>query len=334
MTLRAAGRAVCVTAVTALAVAALGCGAKVESAARGSAEVLGARVAAPGAGAGDAVRPGWSGELVTAGTVGGGAETGGGEDAGGAGESSRSASGPSGTGVWAVVVGVDHYPESPDLRAGVTDAQDMDAALEASGVPASQRRVLLDGAGTSAAVREAFDWLAANAGPRATAVFFFSGHVREVDGDPDADGEAVDEGMLFADQQIIFDGEVADLADRLASRRIWLNIAGCYAGGFDDAMAPGRLLTGASAEGVLAYENDKFQRTYLVEYMVRRAMLQGAASGSVQEAFAWAVEALRRDYPNRLPVMFDQLGEPLVIGPAPASPPPPSPSRAGITLDI
>ncbi|HLG01692.1 MAG TPA: caspase family protein [Acidimicrobiia bacterium] len=221
------------------------------------------------------------------------------------------------TGVWAVVVGIDDYPGSGrDLRAGVADALDMAATLDHYGVPADHRQVLLDGAATRDAVVRALDWLAANAGPKATAVFFFSGHVREVHGDPDGDGEETDETMVFADDGLMTDGELKGVLDRTQARRQWVAMAGCFAGGFDDIMAPGRLLTGASPEGSLAYENDRFDRTYLVEYMLRRAILQGSAPNSIQDAFNWATDALRKDYPIRLPVMFDQLGEPLVLSAA------------------
>ena len=47
-------------------------------------------------------------------------------------------------------------------------------------------------------------------------------------------------------------------------------------------------MTAAAAETDLAYENSALGHSYLVEYMVRRAMLQGRAPGSVQEPFSWA----------------------------------------------
>lgn len=223
------------------------------------------------------------------------------------------AAGPSGTGIWAVVIGIDNYAGSPDLRAGVADAIDMSATLDRLGVPADQRQVLLDETATADAGRAALEWLVANAGPDATALVFFSGHVREVDGDPDADGEAVDEALLFSDGGLLYDGEVRALLEGLQARRTWLAIAACYGAGFDDVLAPGRLLIGAAPEGVLAYESDRYGRTYMVEYVIRRAMLEGQAGGSVQDAFNFAVEQLRRDHPNRVPVMLDQVGEPLVF---------------------
>lgn len=222
------------------------------------------------------------------------------------------AAGPSGGGVWAVVVGIDEYPGTYDLRAGVADALDVETMLDRAGVPADQRRVLLDGDATASAVQESLDWLVANAGPRSTALVFFSGHVREVDGDPDGDGEDVDEALLLADGREYSDGEMADALRPLRARHAWIAIAGCYGGGFDDTLAPGRVLTAASPEGVLAWENDRFNRTYLVEYMIGRTALAGG-EGSVQDAFAEAVAALKVDYPRRLPVMFDQSGAPVTL---------------------
>src|SRR2546423_10759845 len=60
----------------------------------------------------------------------------------------------------------------------------------------------------------------------------------------------------------------------------------------------------------------------MVEYMVRRAMLQGKAPGSVQDAFAWARAQIARDYPNRQPVIIDRTRGPVVLGrpAAPATP--------------
>lgn len=228
--------------------------------------------------------------------------------------------GPSGSGVWALVIGVDNYQGTTfDLRAGKADARDMDAVLDRYGVPASQRRVLLDGQATLAAAHDSLDWLARNAGPDSTVVIFFSGHVREVVGDRDGDGEEIDEAILLPDGGELFDGDVARALDGMRTDRVWLVIAGCYGGGFDDAMAPGRVLTGAAPEGELAYENDRFGRTYLVEYMIRRAMLEGSAP-TIQDAFAQAASDLESDYPHRLPVQFDQSDGPLALTGAVATP--------------
>jgi hypothetical protein len=239
-------------------------------------------------------------------------------------------SGPKAGGVWAVIIGIDDYPgEGYDLKAGTADARDVDSALAHYGVPSDRRVLLLDRQASATNIRRSLVWLAANASPDATVVFFFSGHIRQVTGFDDGDSEQVDEAMVAADGVNVFDGEAADILRRLEARTAWIGVAGCYGSGLDDMLAPGRVMTAAAAEPDLAYENSALGHSYLVEYMVRRAMLQGAAPGSVQDAFNWARNEIAREYPNRVPVMIDQGRGPLVLGakaaPAPA-PPAPAPA--------
>jgi hypothetical protein len=236
------------------------------------------------------------------------------------------AGGPKDGGVWAVIVGIDDYPGGDaDLKAAIADARDVDSALAAYGVPANRRMLLLDGQATGDNIRGALAWMAARASAESTAVFFYSGHVRQVAGDPDRDGEVIDEALVGADGDNVFDGQVADLLRESDARATWLGIAACYGAGFDDAMAAGRILTAAAGENDVAYENSSLGHSYMVEYMVRRAMLQGRAAGSVQEAFGWARAQIARDYPNRQPAMLDRSRGPMVLGRAAA--PPPSPER-------
>jgi hypothetical protein len=225
------------------------------------------------------------------------------------------ASGPKDGGVWAVVIGIDDYPgDDADLRAAVADARDVDSALAAYGVQASHRLVLLDKQATADNIRGALAWMAGRASADSTAVFFYSGHVRQVAGDPDRDGEAIDEAIVAADGDNVYDGQVAELLRGMEARSAWIGIAACYGAGFDDALAPGRILTAAAGENDVAYENSSLGHSYMVEYMVRRAMLQGKAPASVQDAFAWARAQIARDYPNRQPAILDRSRGPVVLG--------------------
>jgi hypothetical protein len=237
------------------------------------------------------------------------------------------APGPKDGGVWAVVVGIDDYPGTDaDLKAAVADAWEVDSALAAYGVPANHRLVLLDRQATADNIRGALAWMAARASADSTAVFFYSGHVRQVAGDPDRDGEVIDEAIVAADGDNVYDGQVADLLRGMDARAAWLGIAACYGAGFDDALAPGRILTAAAGENDVAYENSSLGHSYMVEYMVRRAMLQGKAPASVQDAFAWARAQIARDYPNRQPAVLDRSRGPVVLG-RPTTATPPTPER-------
>lgn len=220
-----------------------------------------------------------------------------------------------GTGTWAVIIGINDYPGStPDLRSAVNDADDMDQALAGMGVPADHRLVLRDRQATAGGIRDATGWLVAHAGPDANAVFFYAGHVRKVG--------ATSESLLAADGALVGDKELGNRLAPLPARRAWIVIAGCYGGGFTELLAPGRILTGGASANGLAYESSGLGRSYLVQYMVREAMIERRAPESVQASFAFAVDALAREHPDRQPVQIDQAGSALDLRMAPSSPPP------------
>ena len=223
---------------------------------------------------------------------------------------------PTGSGVWAVVIGINDYPgSSHDLESARNDATDMDAALARYQVPSQQRVALYDGQAGADTIRRGLDWLAEHAGPDATAVFFFAGHVRKLG--------AHTEAMVGSDGQTVADTEVAQRLAGLRARHTWIVIAACYGGGFDEALAPGRILTAAAPANQIAYESTDLHRSYLGEYLTHRALLEGNADASVEQAYAWALAGLKRDHPDRLPVQFDQVDGDLVLGPIPAPPPRP-----------
>jgi hypothetical protein len=224
-------------------------------------------------------------------------------------------------GTWAVIIGVNNYPGTRyDLRSAVNDATDIDRALAGMGVPGDHRLLLTDGQVTRGTIGAATDWLVSRAGPDAVAVFFFAGHVRKL--------SSTTEAMIGADGRAFSDAELASSLQRLAARRAWIGIAACYGGGFTEVLAPGRVLTGAAAADEPAYENSEFSRSYMVEFMVRQAMIEKRAPETVQSAFAYAREALAEKYPNRQPVQFDHGGTALDLRPpgtpVPARRPPPS----------
>ena len=225
---------------------------------------------------------------------------------------------------WAVMIGVNNYPGSGhDLKSAVNDANDLNEALWRFGVPSENRLLMRDGQVTANTIRASIDWLNRNAGPDSVAVFFFAGHVRKV-----GNGR---ESMVAADGSLVSDQELASRLGNLRAGRSWIAIAGCYGGGFTEVLGPGRILTGAAPANSLAYENSGFGRSYMVQYMVREAMIEGRASGtSVEAAFAYARDAIARDYPNRQPVQYDQAQGLLELRPAGAPPPnhaPPPPQR-------
>jgi hypothetical protein len=220
-------------------------------------------------------------------------------------------------GTWALLIGINDYPGLRyDLRSAVNDVNDVDAALAQLGVTNDRRLVLRDTQAGADTIRAAVDWLTAHAGADSTMVLFFAGHVQQL-----APGQ---EALVGADGATVADDELAALLDRSPARREWNGIAGCYSGGFTEVVRPGRILTAAAPADRVAYENSTFGRSYLVEYMVRRAMLQRGMT-TVEGAFAWAVSELQREYPDRAPVEVDDLDGDLDL----KVPPPPPPSSGG-----
>ena len=174
-------------------------------------------------------------------------------------------------------------------------------ALTGLGVPGGQIRLLAEGAATRGSVHGALDWLVANAGPDALAVVFFAGHVGKSGGAEEL--RLVDGGLR--------DTELARRLERLQARRAWVVVAGCFGGGFTEVLAPGRVLTGAAGPDQNAYESTEFNRSYLVQYMVRRALIERRSEPTVQAAFAYADAALGREHPEHRPVQFEMHAPPL-----------------------
>jgi hypothetical protein len=231
---------------------------------------------------------------------------------------------PNAGGVWAVIIGIDDYPGSrSDLRASVADANEVDAALGGYGVPSSRRLLLRNTQASAGTISDSLRWLVEHASADATVVFFYAGHVRKLNSRTEA--------IVGADGRLVTDASMASLLGPLAARKVWIGMASCYGGGFTEVLAPGRILTGAADANSLAYENSSYGHSYLVEYMVHRAMNQGQAAGSIEQSFAWARAALQREYPNRVPVEYDQLDGELSLGTPPprAATPAPPPPRGG-----
>lgn len=198
---------------------------------------------------------------------------------------------------WALLVGVGEYQgRTQDIAGSAGDALDMREALLRAGWRADHIMTLTDGHATAANVRAGLRWLAERADDRSVSVFLYSGHVKQIGGDPDRDGEAVDEFMWPSDNKLISDAELAN-ALRAVRGWSWTVIAGCEAAGFDDGVSgPRRLFTGSSQEPEKSYDHPGWGNSVFLGLMVDRAMLQGQADFdhngvvSIHEAFHYAHE--------------------------------------------
>lgn len=194
--------------------------------------------------------------------------------------------------LWVVSIGIDDYQgDRHDLAAARADAITVTDTMAGLGVPADHLYELLDGEATVEGVLAAVDWLVANAGPDDTALFFYAGHVRDLDFGTEV--------IVTADNRWIADWFLADRFALLQADDAWFAIAGCFGGGFQELLGPGRILTGAADPDELAYESSAFGRSYMVEYLFQRAVAQRMApEPTVQAAVAWANAELGVAYPD------------------------------------
>ena len=174
--------------------------------------------------------------------------------------------------------------------------------LAMNGVPAANVRTLLDADASTSGIADALRWLVATTKPDSTVVLFYAGHVRKIGDDTEA--------IVAADGAVLPDWYLAKQIKGLQAHDVWIVMAACYGAGFTELMAPGRILTAAADANSLAYENESFGRSYLDEYLIHQALIEGKSAGSTaQEAFDYAQAGLERDYPDRTLTEIDQSTE-------------------------
>jgi caspase domain-containing protein len=181
----------------------------------------------------------------------------------------------------AVIVGINLFQgrTRPNVAA-VGDALDVREALIRAGWRNDQIRLLTDGEATAANMRAGLQWLADNKAPDSQSVFFYSGHTKQIDGDPDRDGEALDEFLWPHDNQFISDGEMSNYLKQIGGDA-WIGIAACEAAGFDDGVASEkRIFTAASAEHEKGYEYPAWNNSVWTGLFIDEGMLQGRADAN------------------------------------------------------
>src|SRR5205085_9966947 len=114
-----------------------------------------------------------------------------------------------------------------------------------------------------------------HSGPNAFSVIHYSGHVKQMGGDRDGDGERTDEFLWSYDNVFLADRELADAVHRLQGLA-WVDIAGCEAAGFDDGLSgPTHLFTASSQETEKSYEHPDWRNSIFTGTEVDQAILQG-----------------------------------------------------------
>ena len=196
---------------------------------------------------------------------------------------------------FALVIGINDYKApTVDTVGSEGDAADVKAALLENGWAESNIRMLVGNAASAAAIRNGMRWLVDTSGHDTFSVFHFSGHTKQMDGVPDAEGP--DEYFWSAFNEFISDNEFTEQMNAVRGH-LWANVSNCEAAGFDDGFSgPNKLFTASSEEDEKGYEDAGWEKSVFTGLMVSEALLKGRGDTngdkrvSLDEAFAFAAE--------------------------------------------
>jgi hypothetical protein len=140
---------------------------------------------------------------------------------------------------YAFLVGVTRYRKpTHDTIAGANDAVYIRSLLLASGWQAQNIRVVTNEQATGSAVRAGLSWLASKSVPGTFTLFHYSGHVKQ---------EYGHEKLWPYDHELIPDTDLAAILNR-GTGKLWVDIAGCEAGGFIENLPSARVLVSTSSQ--------------------------------------------------------------------------------------
>lgn len=187
---------------------------------------------------------------------------------------------------FAFLVGItDYRAPTHDTIAGANDIAFIYHYLLANGWLPQNIKVLTDKQATGKAMRRGLDWLVAKSRPGTFTLFHYSGHVKQVGGH---------EKLWPHDRAFINDTELSTTL-RAGKGKMWVDIAGCEAGGFFERLPSSRVLvTASSTRTQKSYEHPSWGESVWVGLMWDAGMAQGQADldhngvTTVGEAMVWA----------------------------------------------
>jgi hypothetical protein len=139
---------------------------------------------------------------------------------------------------WAVIVGVNDYPNLSPLQYAVNDAQDIYNRLTGTGWQPANIQILLNGNATKADIQNAINWMGTHAASQDLCLFFFSGHGSYgPDVAPIDETDGYDEylcpydSLSYSWDNDIRDDELDAWLSPITARKVVI-IDACYSGGF------------------------------------------------------------------------------------------------------
>lgn len=187
---------------------------------------------------------------------------------------------------WALLVGItDYRAPTIDTLAGANDVAFIRAYLLNAGWRADHIKVLTNKQATGKAMRAGLKWLAAKSTPGTFTLFHYSGHVKQ---------EGGHEKLWPYDRQFITDTQLAAVL-KPTRGKLWVDIAGCEAGGFMEDLPSSRVLVSASSKRTQkSYEHPDWRESVWVGLLwdagmnQRQADADGNALVTVGESLRFA----------------------------------------------
>ncbi|MCA1713342.1 MAG: caspase family protein [Actinobacteria bacterium] len=173
---------------------------------------------------------------------------------------------------YAFLVGVtDYRAPTHDTIGAANDVRFIAALLEQRGWLPENIRVVTDGQATGSAVRSGLAWLAEKSTPGTFTLFHYSGHVKQ---------SGSTEKLWPVDRSFVPDSEVASILSR-GSGKLWVDIAGCEAGGFMGSLPSSRVLfSGSSTAAQKSYEYPEWGESVWAGLLFDIGTGQGAADAN------------------------------------------------------
>jgi len=241
------------------------------------------------------------------------------------------------TNYWALLIGINDYAGGTrDNIGSYQDARDLRRHLQYLGWRSDHIVVLVDRHATASMIIQAIRWLAWKTDGNSTAVFNYSGHE-----EPKHYGGTRHIMLWASDNRFIADTEVASEIGQVQAAKMWVNLAVCRAGGFNDPglVRTNRVVTFSSPESELSYEDPTVDHSVFGWYEIMEGMVSGQADANgdgnvtVEEAFSYArPNVTNRTHGMQHPFMVDKLSGQFSLRPpppAPAAPPPDSQPSSG-----
>ena len=214
---------------------------------------------------------------------------------------------------YALLVGITNYrAPTHDTIGAANDVTFIRSLLLQSGWLPQNIKALTDEQATGPATRQGLAWLASKSKPGTFTFFHYSGHVKQTGGH---------EKLWPVDRDFINDTDVAAIL-RQGTGKMWVNIAGCEAGGFvEDLPSGNRLVTTSSLATQKSYEYPQWGESVWAGLVFDLGLGQGRADANgngvttVGEAlryaqyYAQAITIGQRPYGRQTPQVF---GDPVM----------------------